>query len=97
MAKAARESFDISTRIPTRDMCVSSRPTTSVNARSSLLSFLSLSLSRLPERDHGCIEWENEVFSANRGFLVISIPRKYENAAKSDMRSSAELKSNSIP
>ncbi|TGZ50918.1 hypothetical protein DBV15_12886, partial [Temnothorax longispinosus] len=33
VAKAARESFDISTRIPTRDVCaLSSRPTTSVNA-----------------------------------------------------------------
>lgn len=55
MAKAARESFDISTRIPTRDVCVE-LTADDVCQRAFLASLVSLSLSRLPERDHGYIE-----------------------------------------
>lgn len=42
-------------------------------------------------RAHWMGKWS--IFRKPRGFLVISTPRKCENVAKSDMRSSAKLKS----
>lgn len=99
-AKAARESFDISTRIPTRDVCVELAADDVCQRASPLPSFLSLSLS------HSSRVFLREITDASNGKMKyfpqtagsLQSFRHRENAksaAKSDTRSSAKLKSNS--
>lgn len=79
-----------------REICVRwARGRRRLSTCSLRLPFLSVPLPSSWERSraHWMGKWS--IFRKPRGFLVISTPRKCENAAKSDMRSSAKLKSNS--
>ena len=74
VAKAARESFDISTRIPTRDVCVElARPTTSVNVFPAF-PVLPLFLREITDASNGKMKY----FLQTAEFPVVSTPRKCE-------------------